>query len=36
MRTVIASLLIAALLIVLAAGAVLYAGVYDVAATSPH
>ena len=36
MRTVIASLLIAALLVVLGAGAVIYAGIYDVAATSPH
>jgi mono/diheme cytochrome c family protein len=36
MRTVIASLLIAALLAVLGAGAVIYAGFYDVAATSPH
>jgi len=36
MRTIIASLLIAALLVVLGAGAVIYAGMYDVAATSPH
>ena len=36
MRTMIASLLIAALLVVLGAGAVIYAGMYDVAATSPH
>jgi mono/diheme cytochrome c family protein len=36
MRTVLASLLIAALLIVLGAGAVIYAGVYDIGATSPH
>jgi mono/diheme cytochrome c family protein len=36
MRTVIASLLIAGLLVVLVAGAVIYAGVYDVAATTPH
>src|SRR5215472_8791124 len=36
MRTVIASLLIAALLAVLGAGAVIYAGMYDVAATAPH
>jgi mono/diheme cytochrome c family protein len=36
MRTIIASLLIAALLVVLVAGAILYAGMYDVAATSPH
>jgi mono/diheme cytochrome c family protein len=36
MRTVIASLLIAALLAVLAAAAIIYAGVYDVAATAPH
>jgi len=36
MRTIIASLLIAALLTVLGAGAVIYAGMYDVAATSPH
>ena len=34
MRTVLASLFIAALLIVLGAGAVIYAGMYDVAATS--
>ena len=36
MRTMIASLIIAALLVVLGAGAVIYAGMYDVAATSPH
>ena len=36
MRTVIASLVIVALLVVLGAGAVIYAGFYDVAATSPH
>src|SRR5215469_14618035 len=36
MRSVIASLLIAALLAVLGAGAVIYAGMYDVAATAPH
>ena len=36
MRTIIASLLIAALLVVLGAGAVIYAGMYDVAATTPH
>jgi mono/diheme cytochrome c family protein len=36
MRTVIASLLIAALLAVLGAGAVIYAGVYDIGATAPH
>ena len=36
MRTVIAMLLIAALLAVFGAGAVIYAGLYDVAATSPH
>jgi len=36
MRTMIATLLIAALLVVLGAGAVIYAGMYDVAATSPH
>jgi len=36
MRTVVASLLIAALLILLGAGAVIYAGIYNVAATSPH
>ena len=34
MRTVIASLLIAGLLVVLGAGAIIYAGVYDVAATT--
>jgi mono/diheme cytochrome c family protein len=36
MRTIIASLLIAALLVVLGAGAVIYAGWYNVAATAPH
>lgn len=36
MRTAIASLLIATLILVLGAGAVIYAGVYDVAATAPH
>ena len=36
MRTIIASLLIAALLAVLGAGAVIYAGMYDIAATEPH
>jgi len=36
MRTIMVSLLIAALLVVLGAGAVIYAGMYDVAATSPH
>jgi mono/diheme cytochrome c family protein len=36
MRAVIASLLIAALLAALGAGAVISAGVYDVAATAPH
>jgi mono/diheme cytochrome c family protein len=36
MRTVIASLLIATLLAVLGAGAVIYAGWYNVAATAPH
>ena len=36
MRAVIASLLIAGLLVVLGAGALIYAGVYDVAATTPH
>ena len=36
MRTVIASLLVAAFLAVLGAGAVIFAGLYDVAATSPH
>jgi mono/diheme cytochrome c family protein len=36
MRTVIASLLIAALLALLGAGAVIYAGVYDIGATAPH
>ena len=36
MRTVVSTLLIAALLVVLGAGAVIYAGIYDVAATSPH
>jgi len=36
MRTAIASLLIAVLVVLLGAGAVFYAGVYDVAATTPH
>ena len=36
MRTVIASLLIAVLVAALATGAVIYAGWYNVAATSPH
>ena len=36
MRTVIATSLIAALMLMLGAGAVIYAGFYDVAATSPH
>ena len=36
MRTVIASLLIAALLAVLGAGAVIFAGVYNIGATAPH
>ena len=36
MRTVIAMLLIAALLAVFGAGAVIYAGVYDIGATAPH
>ena len=36
MRSVISSLLIAALLAVLGTGAVIYAGMYDVAATAPH
>ena len=36
MRPVIASLLIAALLAMLGAGAVIYAGVYDIGATAPH
>jgi len=36
MRTVIASLLIAVLIAALAAGAVIYAGWYNVAATAPH
>jgi mono/diheme cytochrome c family protein len=36
MRTVIASLHIAALLAVLGADAVIYAGVYDIGATAPH
>jgi len=35
-RIVLASLLIAALVAVLGAGAVIYAGMYDVAATAPH
>jgi mono/diheme cytochrome c family protein len=36
MRTVIGSLLIAALLILLGAGTVIYAGMYDLGATAPH
>jgi mono/diheme cytochrome c family protein len=36
MRTVIVSLLIAAVMLLLGAGAVIYAGFYDIAATSPH
>ena len=36
MRTVIATLLIALLILVLGAGIVIYSGVYDVAATAPH
>jgi mono/diheme cytochrome c family protein len=36
MRTVLASLLIAVLVVLLAAGALIYAGFYDVAATTPH
>ena len=36
MRTMIASLIIAALLVVLGAGAVIYGGFYDIAATAPH
>ena len=36
MRTIIASLLIAAIMFVLGAGVVIYAGFYDVAATTPH
>ena len=36
MRTVIATLLIAPLILVLGAGVVIYSGVYDVAATAPH
>ena len=36
MRTIIASLLIAAVMFLLGAGAVIYAGWYDVAATTPH
>jgi mono/diheme cytochrome c family protein len=36
MRTIIASLLIAGLMILLGASAVIYSGFYDVAATSPH
>jgi mono/diheme cytochrome c family protein len=36
MRTLILSLLIAVVIFVLAAGGVIYAGFYDVAATSPH
>jgi hypothetical protein len=35
-RTVIATLLIALLILVLGAGIVIYSGVYDVAATAPH
>src|SRR6516225_2108925 len=36
MRTVVSTLLIAAIVLVLGAGAVIYAGLYDVAATAPH
>jgi len=36
MRTVLASLLIAVLIVLLGAGALIYAGVYDIAATTPH
>ena len=36
MRTFLASSLIAVLFVVLAASALIYAGVYDVAATTPH
>ena len=36
MRTIIASLLIAAVVFLLGAAAVIYAGLYDVAATTPH
>jgi mono/diheme cytochrome c family protein len=36
MRTIIASLLVALLLVLLGGFAVIYAGVYDVAASSPH
>jgi len=36
MRTAIASLLIAVLVVLLGAGAAIYAGLYDVAATAPH
>ena len=36
MRTVIATLLAAPLILVLGAGVVIYSGVYDVAATAPH
>jgi mono/diheme cytochrome c family protein len=36
MRASLASLLIAVLVVVLGAGALIYAGVYDVAATTPH
>ena len=36
MRTAIASLLMAVLVVPLAAGALIYAGLYDVAATTPH
>lgn len=36
MRTVIASLLIVALILAVGTGAAIYAGIYDVAATEPH
>jgi mono/diheme cytochrome c family protein len=36
MRTVVSTLLIAAIVLVLGAGAVIYAGIYDVGATAPH
>jgi mono/diheme cytochrome c family protein len=36
MRAALASLLIAVLVVLLGAGALLYAGLYDVAATTPH
>ena len=36
MRTVIGSLIIAAMIFALGGGAVIYAGLYDVAATAPH